>query len=661
MEKGFKGKSQVGWTEAYSKGYDAIDWGKTSEKNKEETKLVNKNKLEGSENSDPTLQLGYTENLTPFNISDQELSLDELDKKRQEAFARGGDSDPDFLRYNTVYIEKKSNILGNIAKDKENEPLLLDYTEENASEDKNSIIQEGHLTKSIGENQLGGFGKSAAQSNAEAWSKEINTDPVAKEDKKSDEDPVTKDASPETIEKKENWFNKIRKSKIGKVVIGAAAFLTVAGGLAFGLSRGDSENDKDTSDNNTDPKTEQSSTMENSSEIGSSFTIDPNAAGILKTENGALEQESTQNKKGNFYDENKESKYDFGSAIEEGDTNEETFANFLERINVDNITAVSAQAWYMGLPELNGMEYSEVESYVENMDDSGKQSFVDRLKDYMDNEYADQIVVENITSNYDSMYLIEDIENGDLDLAKATNLTPNGKMITLINKQGEKKHFRLPCGGQPVIILSDGTVIELPGKEIPASEVTPETPEVPETPETPEVPETPETPEVPETPETPEVPETPETPEVPETPETPEVPETPEELTPKDPSKDININPDLNEEAVDTGGNHEVDTNEGNSQDEQQSIEEDNGQAEIPPVNNIDESTTSPDTETDGTVTDTSGETHEDALEEVGPAEEGVNKEVDDSVIQDLEESGAGGFEDENGQSTNQGNSGRVE
>ena len=643
MEKGFKGKSQVGWTEAYSKGYDAIDWGKTSEKNKEETKLVNKNKLEGSENSDPTLQLGYTENLTPFNISDQELSLDELDKKRQEAFARGGDSDPDFLRYNTVYIEKKSNILGNIAKDKENEPLLLDYTEENASEDKNSIIQEGHLTKSIGENQLGGFGKSAAQSNAEAWSKEINTDPVAKEDKKSDEDPVTKDASPETIEKKENWFNKIRKSKIGKVVIGAAAFLTVAGGLAFGLSRGDSENDKDTSDNNTDPKTEQSSTMENSSEIGSSFTIDPNAAGILKTENGALEQESTQNKKGNFYDENKESKYDFGSAIEEGDTNEETFANFLERINVDNITAVSAQAWYMGLPELNGMEYSEVESYVENMDDSGKQSFVDRLKDYMDNEYADQIVVENITSNYDSMYLIEDIENGDLDLAKATNLTPNGKMITLINKQGEKKHFRLPCGGQPVIILSDGTVIELPGKEIPASEVTPETPEVPETPETPEVPETPETPEVP------------------ETPETPEVPETPEELTPKDPSKDININPDLNEEAVDTGGNHEVDTNEGNSQDEQQSIEEDNGQAEIPPVNNIDESTTSPDTETDGTVTDTSGETHEDALEEVGPAEEGVNKEVDDSVIQDLEESGAGGFEDENGQSTNQGNSGRVE
>ena len=44
MEKGFKGKSQVGWTEAYSKGYDAIDWGKTSEKNKEETKLVNKNK-----------------------------------------------------------------------------------------------------------------------------------------------------------------------------------------------------------------------------------------------------------------------------------------------------------------------------------------------------------------------------------------------------------------------------------------------------------------------------------------------------------------------------------------------------------------------------------------------------------------------------------------
>ena len=643
MEKGFKGKSQVGWTEAYSKGYDAIDWGKTSEKNKEETKLVNKNKLEGSENSDPTLQLGYTENLTPFNISDQELSLDELDKKRQEAFARGGDSDPDFLRYNTVYIEKKSNILGNIAKDKENEPLLLDYTEENASEDKNSIIQEGHLTKSIGENQLGGFGKSAAQSNAEAWSKEINTDPVAKEDKKSDEDPVTKDASPETIEKKENWFNKIRKSKIGKVVIGAAAFLTVAGGLAFGLSRGDSENDKDTSDNNTDPKTEQSSTMENSSEIGSSFTIDPNAAGILKTENGALEQESTQNKKGNFYDENKESKYDFGSAIEEGDTNEETFANFLERINVDNITAVSAQAWYMGLPELNGMEYSEVESYVENMDDSGKQSFVDRLKDYMDNEYADQIVVENITSNYDSMYLIEDIENGDLDLAKATNLTPNGKMITLINKQGEKKHFRLPCGGQPVIILSDGTVIELPGKEIPASEVTPETPEVPETPETPEVPETPETPEVP------------------VTPETPEVPETPEELTPKDPSKDININPDLNEEAVDTGGNHEVDTNEGNSQDEQQSIEEDNGQAEIPPVNNIDESTTSPDTETDGTVTDTSGETHEDALEEVGPAEEGVNKEVDDSVIQDLEESGAGGFEDENGQSTNQGNSGRVE
>ena len=646
MEKGFKGKSQVGWTEAYSKGYDAIDWGKTSEKNKEETKLVNKNKLEGSENSDPTLQLGYTENLTPFNISDQELSLDELDKKRQEAFARGGDSDPDFLRYNTVYIEKKSNILGNIAKDKENEPLLLDYTEENASEDKNSIIQEGHLTKSIGENQPGGFGKSAAQSNAEAWSKEINTDPVAKEDKKSDEDPVTKDASPETIEKKENWFNKIRKSKIGKVVIGAAAFLTVAGGLAFGLSRGDSENDKDTSDNNTDPKTEQSSTMENSSEIGSSFTIDPNAAGILKTENGALEQESTQNKKGNFYDENKESKYDFGSAIEEGDTNEETFANFLERINVDNITAVSAQAWYMGLPELNGMEYSEVESYVENMDDSGKQSFVDRLKDYMDNEYADQIVVEDITSNYDSMYLIEDIENGDLDLAKATNLTPNGKMITLINKQGEKKHFRLPCGGQPVIVLSDGTVIELPGKEIPASEVTPETPEVPI---------------VPETPETPEVPETPETPEVPETPETPEVPETPEELTPKDPSKDININPDLNEEAVDTGGNHEVDTNEGNSQDEQQSIEEDNGQAEIPPVNNIDESTTSPDTETDGTVTDTSGETHEDALEEVGPAEEGVNKEVDDSVIQDLEESGAGGFEDENGQSTNQGNSGRVE
>ena len=595
----------------------------------------------------------YQEYLEEKNARERERAqfFEKVDDNLQEKINSISDFDktnlPEGVRDKKDYIEFLQE---QAARQKESYGVIPNEENKTVTKAEDDILknenQKNSLTKSIGENQLGGFGKSAAQSNAEAWSKEINTDPVAKEDKKSDEDPVTKDASPETIEKKENWFNKIRKSKIGKVVIGAAAFLTVAGGLAFGLSRGDSENDKDTSDNNTDPKTEQSSTMENSSEIGSSFTIDPNAAGILKTENGALEQESTQNKKGNFYDENKESKYDFGSAIEEGDTNEETFANFLERINVDNITAVSAQAWYMGLPELNGMEYSEVESYVENMDDSGKQSFVDRLKDYMDNEYADQIVVENITSNYDSMYLIEDIENGDLDLAKATNLTPNGKMITLINKQGEKKHFRLPCGGQPVIVLSDGTVIELPGKEIPASEVTPETPEVPI---------------VPETPETPEVPETPETPEVPETPETPEVPETPEELTPKDPSKDININPDLNEEAVDTGGNHEVDTNEGNSQDEQQSIEEDNGQAEIPPVNNIDESTTSPDTETDGTVTDTSGETHEDALEEVGPAEEGVNKEVDDSVIQDLEESGAGGFEDENGQSTNQGNSGRVE
>ena len=59
------------------------------------------------------------------NIFD--LSLDELDKKRQEAFAIKAESD-DFRLYNDAYVQKRSDILGQIKADKEQSPLALEYT-----------------------------------------------------------------------------------------------------------------------------------------------------------------------------------------------------------------------------------------------------------------------------------------------------------------------------------------------------------------------------------------------------------------------------------------------------------------------------------------------------------------------------------------------------
>lgn len=60
------------------------------------------------------------------------LSLDELDAKRQEAFAVEAESD-DFRLYNDAFIQKRSDILGQIKADKKQPLLALEYTPENTS------------------------------------------------------------------------------------------------------------------------------------------------------------------------------------------------------------------------------------------------------------------------------------------------------------------------------------------------------------------------------------------------------------------------------------------------------------------------------------------------------------------------------------------------
>ena len=108
MEEGHKRKYYSrGDYKAYQEGYAKIDWDNDSGHKKDPT--VDAVKLEDA----------------------PKLSLDELDHKRQEAFAIGAESD-DFRLYNDAYIQKKSDILGQIEADKKQPLLALEYTPDNA-------------------------------------------------------------------------------------------------------------------------------------------------------------------------------------------------------------------------------------------------------------------------------------------------------------------------------------------------------------------------------------------------------------------------------------------------------------------------------------------------------------------------------------------------
>ena len=108
MEEGHKRKYYSrGDYKAYQEGYAKIDWDNDSGHKKDPT--VDAVKLEDA----------------------PKLSLDELDQKRQEAFAIGAESD-DFRLYNDAYIQKKSDILGQIEADKKQPLLALEYTPDNA-------------------------------------------------------------------------------------------------------------------------------------------------------------------------------------------------------------------------------------------------------------------------------------------------------------------------------------------------------------------------------------------------------------------------------------------------------------------------------------------------------------------------------------------------
>ena len=401
---------------------------------------------------------------------------------------------------------------------------------------------------------------------------------LKKIDEKYAKEDIKKDAAIETpktnaVESKEKkgWFSRLKKSKLGKLAITTAATLFVfGGGYALG-----NHNSSESAEQDRTEQTDTGSTFNLDSqtrplglsgeELSESIEAQESTTSEEDTAKEDAETEKNQEGRGNFYDENKDSYYDFGSAIEEGETARDTLNNLIERFTTDNITAVALQSHHLDLPSLEGKSYEEVEEYLNGMDKDSQQEFIDGIiaelnsKDENGEDIYD-VEVSDIEGSFDSSYEYED-ENGVLRGAKSKGLNHGGRKLTITNKQtGKQSHYRLNCGGQPIVMLSGGTIVELPGDEIPAKEVTPTpTPEIPSKPETPETPETPEKPTEPEEPTTPKTPEEPETPEAPEPefpeePEEPEEPETPPEET--DDSKDYDQSPegwDDNQEIMDSG------------------------------------------------------------------------------------------------------------
>ena len=421
-------------------------------------------------------------------------------------------------------------------------------------------------------------------------------------------------------EEKVGRFQKFKK-KIGKNVLKLLGLVGI-GLAAYGTGYKTAES---VHINNSEPKVENKTKTELSESSASEF----NKQASFDSSN-AQEQEKNFNN-GKYDSENndynkvdqKENQYSIGTSVA-GLSNEDFQKNMIESHSEDDIE-------YMGQFFVNdseaaqkylGMSNSEVDNLVDAAR-NGDQSAFQKINEAYTNYMAGAKVVgqEALEGDYYSIFV-----NGDKNYAHSEGAfggtarvvqLQNGQQILIRDQCKQlmmKKQVNVPSGWTTPTIPFGQTY----------------TPPAPNTPPTPNIP--PETP--PNTP--PETP--PETP--PNTPPTPETP--PQELEAKDPTVDINVNPNLNPDAKVDGQKFEVNTNEGNQQDEMQEVPNTYEAPAVQPDLNIQANTGStgevaadqgnveiaPQYRTDGWVNDTTSQTWENTSNNGGnqvQAQEGTN------------------------------------
>lgn len=411
-------------------------------------------------------------------------------------------------------------------------------------------------------------------------------------------------------EEKVGRFQKLKK-KIGKNILKLGA-LAGLGITVFGVGRQATESVRT---NNSEPKVENKTKTELSDVSATEFSKHASF-----DSSNAQEQEKNFNN-GKYDSENndynkvdqKENQYSIGTSVAEL-SNEDFQKNMIESHSEDDIE-------YMGQFFVNdseaaqkylGMSNGEVDNLVDAAR-NGDQSAFQKLNEAYSNYMAGAKVVgqEALEGDYYSIFV-----NGDKNYAHSEGaFGGTARVVQLQN-------------GQQILIRDQCKQLMMKKQvNVPSRWTTPTIPfEQTHTPPAPNTPPTPETP-----PETP-----PNTP--PETP--PETP--PQELEAKDPTKDINVNPNLNPDAKVDGQKFEVNTNEGNQQDEIQEVpntyEAPAAQPDLniqPSVGSVNETVAdqgnvevAPQYRTDGWANDTTSQTWESTYNNGGTqvqAQEGTN------------------------------------
>lgn len=545
---GFSNKAD--WKYATEMGFDSADEFYKSLANKPYDQLTFREKgiLEGITRPDQETQIteadtsDYIENQAnqplQLGFNPENSSLDYLDKLRQEAFAKGGADDADFAKYNQLYTEKLSEIKGRIEADKQNQPLALEYSGNNSS-DIVSLNQEGVVEGLVVED-------SGKKSDIQVQIVQPSNETIELSDA---EFTVSKqkraDRAKKVVDQDDNIEAKAGRSRefmkrAGKAVLGIVA-LVGFGAIAFVAGRRSAEQ---VHVNNSEPKVEDNTRTELSESSASEFNK------LANFDNSNAQEQEKNFNNGKYDSENddynnidqKESKYSIGTDTSKL-SNEEYQKKMIESHNEDNIE-------YMGqffvndaesAQNLLGISNTEVDDLVDaarNGDQTAFKKMNDAYSKYM--EGAKVVGNQTLDGDYYSLFV-----NSNKDYAHAEGAFGGTARIVEL-KNGQQILIRDQCKQMVMKKIA----------EIPNTWTTPVIPF--EEAYTPPAPNT-ENPPAP-TPETP-----PETP--PTTPETP-----PQELEAKDPTKDINVNANLNPEAKVDGQKFEVNTNEGNQQDEIQEV-----------------------------------------------------------------------------------------
>lgn len=491
---GFSNKAD--WRYATEMGFDSADEFYKSLANKPYDQLTFREKgiLEGITRPDREAQTtkadtsDYIENQAnqplQLGFNPENSSLDYLDKLRQEAFAKGGADNADFVKYNQLYTEKLSEIKGRIEADKQNQPLALEYSGEKSdaqvqieqpSNEKNELTPENEaMLERMLETSL----------TVDNQEQELN-----KANSSIDAD--------SNIGEEEGRFQGVKS--IGKKVLKWVS-LGLLGTTLTGVV-GKVLYDNFISNDNS-PKTEQTFS-------GTVHADSLNGAANFNSDGSVIESEKNFNN-GKYDSENddynkidqKENKYSIGTDTSKL-SNEEYQKKMIESHNEDDIEYMGQ--FFVNDPEsarnLLGISNNEVDDLVDaarNGDQTAFQKLNDAYSKYM--EGAKVVGNQTLDGDYYSLFV-----NSNKDYAHAEGAfggtarvveLKNGQQILIRDQCKQmvmKKITEVPnTWTTPVIPFEEAYTPPAPDTEKPPAP-TPETP--PETPPTtPDTPPTPETP-----------------------------------------------------------------------------------------------------------------------------------------------------------------------